>query len=70
MLEEGDLVRVVSNGELRKIVGIGPGEFLSTQIGNDGGTFKPFKGSDLELVAKARRPDSGPGFVAPNPFTT
>jgi hypothetical protein len=70
MFEMGDLVRVVSSGETTKIVGIGPGEFFSTQIGNDGSTVKLFKGSDLALVTKASRPDTGPAFVAPNPFTT
>jgi hypothetical protein len=70
MIEAGDSVRVVSNGELRKILGIGPGEFFSTQIGNDGGTVRPFKGSDLELVAKARTPDTGPRFLPPKQFTT
>lgn len=70
MFEEGDSVRVIGNGELRKIVGIGPGEFFSTQIGNDGGTFKSFKGTDLELVAKVTRPDTGPGFLPPKQFTT
>lgn len=65
MFELGDLVRVVSSGETRRIVGIGPGEFLSTQIGNDGSTVKPFKGADLELVAKAERRAAEPGFVPP-----
>jgi hypothetical protein len=70
MFESGDLVRVVSSGETRKIVGIGPGEFFSTQIGFDGSTVKPFKGSDLVMVAKASKPDTEPAFVAPNTFTT
>jgi hypothetical protein len=63
MLEIGDTVRVVSNGEIRWIVGISPGEFFTTQIGNDAITVKPFKGSDLELMAKAAKPDTGPSFV-------
>ena len=66
MFEMGDWVRVVSNGETRKVVGIGPGEFFSTQIGNDGSTVKPFKGADLEMVARAERRAVEPGFV---PFT-
>ena len=70
MFELGDTVRVVSSGETRKIVGTGPGEFFSTQIGDDGSTVKLFKGSDLVLVKKASRSDDGPTFVAPNPFTT
>jgi hypothetical protein len=65
MIEMGDTVRVVGNGETRKIVGIGPGEFFKTQIGNDGSTVKPFKGADLELIAKAERRDDEPGFVPP-----
>ena len=48
---------------MRRIVGIGPGEFFTTQIGNDASTVKPIKGSDLELMAKAAKPDTGPGFV-------
>jgi len=63
MFEIGDTVRVVGSGEMRRIVGIGPGEFFTTQIGNDASTVKPIKGSDLELMAKAAKPDTGPGFV-------
>jgi hypothetical protein len=48
---------------MRRIVGIGPGEFFTTQIGNDTSTVKPIKGSDLELMAKAAKLDTGPGFV-------
>lgn len=63
MFEIGDTVRIVGNGEIRKIVGIGPGEFFTTQIGNDASTTKPIKPSDLELVEKATKPQTGPGFV-------
>jgi hypothetical protein len=63
MFEIGDTVRLVGNGETRTIVGIGPGEFFTTQIGSDASTVKPIKGSDLELMAKAARPDAGPRFV-------
>jgi hypothetical protein len=63
MFEIGDAVRDVGNGEIRNIVGIGPGEFFTTQIGNDASTAKPVKGSDLELMAKAAKLDTGPGFV-------
>jgi hypothetical protein len=63
MFEIGDTVRVVGNGEMRAIVGIGPGEFFTTQIANDASTVKPIKGSDLELLAKAAKPDPVPGFV-------
>jgi hypothetical protein len=70
MFEIGDFVRVVSNLEVRTIVGIGPGEFFTTQIGNDGATVKTIKAIELQLVEKARRPESGPAFIAPNPFTT
>ena len=70
MFALGDLVRVVSSGETRRIVGIGPGEFFSAQTGNDGSTVKLFKESDLVLVTSASRSDTGPAFVAPNPFTT
>ena len=63
MFETGDTVCVVDNGEIRLIVGIGPGEFFSTQLGNDAGTVKPIRGRDLELVAKAKKADAEPGFV-------
>jgi hypothetical protein len=63
MFEIGDRVRVVASGEMRTIVGIGPGEFFTTQIGNDASTVKPIKASDLELIAKATKPETGPGFV-------
>ena len=63
MFEIGDTVRVVGSGEMRRIVGIGPGEFFTTQIGNDASTTKPIKGSELELVARAAKSDTGPGFV-------
>jgi hypothetical protein len=66
MFEIGDTVRVVRSAEVRHIVGIGPGEFFKTQIGNDGSTVKPIKGSDLELVAKAARPETGPRFIPKN----
>ena len=63
MFEIGDTVRVVGSGEIRKIVGIGPGDFLTTQMGIDASTTKPIKASDLELLAKAAKPDPVPGFV-------
>jgi uncharacterized FAD-dependent dehydrogenase len=63
MFEIGDTVRVVGNGEVRRIVGTGPAGFFTTQIGNDGSTIRPIKGSDLELLAKAAKPDPVSGFV-------
>lgn len=63
MFEIGDTVRVVGNKESRQIVGIGPGEFFMTRIGKDASTIKPIKASDLELIAKATKPETGPGFV-------
>ena len=63
MFEIGDTVRVISNGEVRKTVGIGPGEFFSTQIGNDASTVKPVKAIDLELMTRAAKPDIAPSFV-------
>ncbi len=63
MFEIGDMVRDLGNGEIRKIVGIGPGEFFTAQIGNDASTVKLIKASDLELVANATKPETGPGFV-------
>ena len=70
MFEMGDLIRADGSGEIRRIVGIGPSEFFSTQIGFDGSTVKLFKGSDLVMVTKASKPNTEPAFVAPNPFTT
>lgn len=61
--EIGDTVRITGSTEVRKIVGTGPGEFFTTQIGNDAGSRKPTKGSDLELVAKLAKPDMGMRFV-------
>lgn len=63
MFEIGDTVCDLGNGEIRKIVGVGPADFFTTQIGNDASTIRPIKGSKLELVAKAARPDTGPRFV-------
>jgi hypothetical protein len=63
MFDIGDTARVVGNGEIRKIVGIGPGDFFTTQIGIDASTAKPIKASDLELMAKATKPETAPGFV-------
>ncbi len=42
---------------------VGPADFFTTQIGNDASTIRPIKGSELELVAKAAKSDTGPGFV-------
>lgn len=39
MFEIGDTVRVVGNGEVRRIVGIGPGEF-----------FRPLESSKIPRV--------------------
>ncbi|MFZ0278059.1 MAG: hypothetical protein WA899_02675 [Candidatus Sulfotelmatobacter sp.] len=63
MFEIGDTVRAVGSGEIRKIVGIGPGDFFTTQMGVDASTTKPIKASDLELMAEAARPETAPGFV-------
>ena len=66
VLELGDWVRIPPDGEVRKIVAFGPGEFVTTQLGNDASTVKPIKISDLELVAKATKPGEGEGFVPPH----
>jgi hypothetical protein len=65
VLELGDWVRVPPDGEVRKIVGFGPGEFVTTQLGDDGSAVKRIKASDLELVAKATKPDGEEGFAPP-----
>jgi len=63
MIEIGDTVREIATQEIRTITGIGPGEFFRTQLGNDGASIKMFKADDLELVAKAPKPKTEPGFV-------
>lgn len=63
MLEIGDMVREIGDTDVRKIVGIGPGEFFKTEIGGDAATVKMVKGDDLELVAKFKKPDTGLAFV-------
>jgi len=63
MFDIGDTVHVVGNREIRRIVGIGPADFFTTQIGSDASTIKPIRGSDLELIAKATTPDTAPSIV-------
>ena len=66
VLEIGDLVRIPRDVEVRKIVGIGPGDFVKTQLGNDASTVKQINASDLVLVNKAAKPEAKPGFLPPN----
>jgi hypothetical protein len=53
MFEIGDVVMIISTQEVRRVVGIGPGEFFMVQLGNDESSVKPVKGGNLELVSKA-----------------
>jgi hypothetical protein len=63
MFEVGDTVRERGSQEVRIVTGIGPGEFFMTQIGRDAATVKPIRGADLELITKAPKSDTPPGFV-------
>ena len=62
--ENGDSVRKIGSQEVLTIVETRLLEDLyMVQSGNDAASRQYLKGSELELVAKARRPDSGPAFV-------
>lgn len=63
MFEIDDTVREIATQEIRTIKGIGPGDFFRTQLGNDGASIKMLKADALELVAKAPKPKTEPGFV-------
>jgi hypothetical protein len=69
MFEIGDSVRERGSQQIRTIAGIGPGEFFRTEIGLDSATVKMFKAADLELVAKAAKPGTGPSIVPKKSIT-
>ena len=68
MFEKGDKVKKIGGQQEFTVVGTGPGEFYTLQLGSDGASKQNVKGSELELVAKAKKPDSEPGFVPSRPI--
>ena len=58
----GDTVRVIGTTELLTIIEIGHGGYM-VQAGADAATKRFVRDDELELVAKATEPSSGPGFV-------
>jgi hypothetical protein len=63
MIEIGDTVKVISSGEIRQVTGTRDPNMFTTQVGMDGATVWHHKESELELVAKAPKPKTEPGFV-------
>jgi hypothetical protein len=63
MLEIGDSVRIVGGKEVFTIVGTRDPDLFELEFGNDAATKMFTGGSDLELVAKAKKPGNGPGLV-------
>jgi hypothetical protein len=63
MIEIGDTVKVISSGEIRQVTGTRDPNMFTTQVGMDGATIWHHKESELELVAKASKPKTEPGFV-------
>ena len=63
--ELGDTVKVKNGGPgiywIREARAAGPLYLL--QLGNDGAAIQWRKEDELELVAKAKKPDDGPRFV-------
>jgi ribA/ribD-fused uncharacterized protein len=63
MIEIGDTVKVISSGEIRQVTGTRDPNMFTTQVGMDGATIWHYKEGELELVAKAPKPKTEPGFV-------
>jgi hypothetical protein len=63
MFEIGDIVKLISSGEIRHVVGLRDPDMYETQVGMDAGTKWFHKGSELELVQKASKPKEEPGFI-------
>jgi hypothetical protein len=63
MIEIGDTVKIISSREIRHIPGTRDPDMYETQVGMDAATKWFHKGSELELVAKAPKPETQPGFV-------
>ena len=69
-LEMNDLVRIAGgDSKVFKIVGIGPGTSFRLQFGTDASTWQQVDGSKLEIVAKAEKPQTEPGFVPDRSIT-
>jgi len=63
IIEIGDTVRVIADGQIRTVTGTRDPDMYTTQVGMDGATIWHHKGSELELVAKAPKPKTEPGFI-------
>jgi len=65
MLEAGDSVRIRDGGPaVYTIVGTrSPDDLYQIQLGNNAASVQWKKGSELELVVKAKTSDGEPGFV-------
>jgi len=64
MFELRDSVRIKNGGqEVFTIVQARSDGLYLIQLGNDGASIQWKKESELELVTKAKKPDSSPGFV-------
>ena len=69
MFELGDSVRIKNGGpEVFTIVEIRSAGPYKIQLGNDGTSVQYKKESELELVAKAQKPNSGSAFVPTRPI--
>lgn len=58
--EIGDIVKLLSSDEIRRITGTRDPDMYETQVGMDAGTKWFHKGSELELVQKAPSPNRSP----------
>lgn len=63
--ELGDTVRIKNGGpQVYKITQASTsGPIYLLQLGNDGAAIQWKKEDEIELVAKAKKPDGGPGLV-------
>ncbi len=70
MFENGDTVRKAGSKEVLTITETRASQDLyKVQLGNDAAAVQYVKGSELELVAKAKKPDSEPGIVPDRSIT-
>jgi hypothetical protein len=69
LFEVGDSVRIKNAGaEVFTIVEIWVSGLYKAELGNDAASIRYKRESVLELVAKAKKTDSGPGFVPARPI--
>lgn len=69
MFEINDLVKKIGSQDVLKVVQIRSADQLYyVQRGNDAATAEWVKESELELHAKAKKPDTGSGFVPDKPL--